>query len=156
MAINLMDEISLALAKTFPGVKVYTDNQEAGFKRPAFAIYIPNMYANKHLFGRTMRNYLVTIKYYPVKAEVGGSRANEERSQCYQMLEDWELAMDSEHPMFDFPVTNRRATITDYDNTLNIKFNARFRVLYKEDEDTKAPYMQSLEKKVNIRYGRRY
>lgn len=153
MAINIMDEISLVLSKAFPKVNIYTDDQEAGFKRPAFAVYIPNLYSNKQLVGRTMRNYLVIIKYYPPKAKAGDSFADEGRSQSYQMLEDWEDFM-FDNP-FDFLVWNRRATITN-DNTLNIKFNAKFRALRVPDEgEEDFEYMKYLRKEVRIRYGKR-
>lgn len=152
MAINIMDEISLVLSKAFPDVRIYTDDQEAGFRRPAFAVYIPNLYSNKQLFKRTMRNYLVIIKYYPPKAKAGDSFGDMGRSQSYQMLEDWEEFMCDDP--FDFLVWNRRATITN-DNTVNIKFNAKFRIVQRpDDDDDKFAYMKYLRKDVRIRYGR--
>lgn len=154
--INIMDEVTRALADYFPEINIYNNNQEAGFKRPAFAVYIPNLYSNRQLAGHTMRNYLVIIKYFPPKDIPAGSNVGRmERSSNVDMMEQWEAFMETKP--FGFLVWNRRNTITDSDDTLNIKFNAKFRVVSVPDEEDKDwELMQSLKQEVYVRNGRRY
>lgn len=152
MAINILDEVVAALVTKFK-LPVYDSNVEAGFERPCFAVYIPNLYSNPELFKHTRRNYLVIIKYYPKKAVVGDIHGDDERAQCVSMLEQSEMWLDYDKP-FDFPITNRRSTITDYDQTLNIKFNAKFRVKYEADEGEEPDYMRILKQRVFIKYGK--
>lgn len=137
----------------FPDISIYKDNQEGGFSRPAFAVYVPNNYTNYQLFSHALKKTMVIIKFYPEKVTAGSSSSDDLRSQAYLMGEALEdIFMDK--PLPDH-VGNVRWTVTDYDQTLNFKFNISYRVKRVPDEDEPTDYMRTLKRMVYIKNGNR-
>lgn len=147
---NILNNVTKVLKSYFPDITIYTDHQEANFKRPCFFVSIQRGSQRAELFKHATRDRLFIIEFYPSEPKVGGGSPSQ-ITQCVEMNE----ALDD--VMLDKPFTflpiKPNGRILDNQDKLVYMFNFQYRVVRVPDpEEDNNIKMQKLYKEVTEKH----
>ncbi|APX72713.1 hypothetical protein M5C72_06280 [Companilactobacillus allii] len=126
----MIDLIGKELAKLFPNIPIYRENQKGGFQEPSFFIEKVITVVEPELFDIQMRNYNYQLVYFPKL---------DEPKDDMEMME--EILLDSFNLLTDYAVIRNRNFKQSDDNTLLLTFNVQVRA-HKIDNTTKQQNMK--------------
>lgn len=151
--IEILNNVTKVLHTYFPKVTIYTDHQEANFKRPCFFVTIQRSSQRAEFFKHATRNSLFIIEFYPNDEKIGSALPQSEITQCVAMNEALDdMILDKP---FSFLPIKPNGRVLDNQNKLVYMFNFQYRVVRTStpEEDNNNIKMKILYKDVTEKDG---
>ena len=130
MRVSIIDLIGNELAKIFPNIPIYRENQKGGFEEPSFFVEKIVTGVKPELFNIQMRNYSYQLVYFP---KLDDSKDDIENVE--------EILLDNFTQLTDYAVIRDRNFKQSDDNTLLLTFGIQVRA-YRIDETDKQRNMK--------------
>lgn len=142
---DITQSVVNTLAFYFPGITIYRNRQESGFRENSFYVKLLSGTSKDELFNHQFRSYLFAVKFFPPLYPEGKSQRLEE--QCEQMAEQ---LMPIKYLTDKTGILLRKEWET-VDGELVFKFVVSLRVKFDYSEEEDYDWMKHLDQEVYIK-----